>query len=261
MSKAKREFVTTLRMAMWGGLALLLLSIVLGAMQRKSSAYVSDIVVAIEPLEQGNFLISEEDIPKLLEVRFAQPLTTFPVGEVNIERLERVLEEDPFVKSAEAYVDAQNRVHIEIVQRKPLLRIIDNNDLNYYLDIAGEQMPPSTHYAARVRVVTGNLPPYEAHIISRGDNLLADVFELNELLRRDEFLDALVEQIYVNKRGELILSPKIGQQTILFGRFQNAADKLQRLKDFYREGLAYKGWQAYESFDLRYAGQVVCKKR
>ncbi|MEO0875832.1 MAG: hypothetical protein AAFY48_14655, partial [Bacteroidota bacterium] len=65
----------------------------------------------------------------------------------------------------------------------------------------------------------------------------------------------------LNKRGEMILSPKVGKQTILLGRFHNTADKLERLKTFYREGLPYKGWKAYRSFDLRYSGQVVCKKR
>jgi cell division protein FtsQ len=259
--KGKNELVKTLRLALWGGLALAGVYLVLGAMQRKSGAQVSGIIVDIEPLADGNYLINEEDIPLLLEDRFALPLTAFPVGEVNIERLERVLEEDPFILSAEAYVDAGNRIKIELKQREPVLRVIDNNGLNYYLDATGAKLPPSKHYAVYLRVATGNLPPYEENFLGNEEHLLNQVFELNELISEDEFLNALIEQIYANKRGELILSPKIGKQTILFGRYSNAADKLKRLKVFYREGLPYKGWQAYKSFDLRYEGQVVCVKR
>jgi len=175
--------------------------------------------------------------------------------------LEKVLEEHPFVLDAEDFVDAQNKVNIRIVQREPIVRIKDNNGLDYYLDKDGQQMPPSKHHAARVRVVTGNLPPYEENFLSDEKDLLTQVFKLNQKLREDEFLEALVEQIYANKRGELILSPKVGRQTILFGRYHNEDDKLRRLKVFYREGLPYKGWKAYKSFDLRYDGQVVCVKR
>ncbi|MCD8495579.1 MAG: hypothetical protein LRY45_02460 [Bacteroides graminisolvens] len=54
-----------------------------------------------------------------------------------MERIERVLEEDPFVVDADAYVDSRSRVNVKISQREPMLRIIDNNGLNYYLDADG----------------------------------------------------------------------------------------------------------------------------
>ncbi|MEZ4984775.1 MAG: cell division protein FtsQ/DivIB [Saprospiraceae bacterium] len=261
MASYTQQYARNLRYAVWGGIFLIGFTIMVNAMQRRKETLVSGIIVDITPIENGSFLIDESDIPALLEERFAQPLESLPVGKVNVERLERVLEEDPFVKQAEAWVDAQSRVHIAIEQRMPLLRVIDNNGLNYYLDKEGSNMPPSRHFAARVRVATGNLPPWEERFLRDTGSVLTHVYRLNELLMADEFLDALIEQIYVNKRGELILSPKIGKQTIQFGRYQDAEAKLERLKTFYREGLPYKGWKAYRSFDLRYNGQVVCVKR
>ena len=151
---SKREIVKTLRAALWGALLLAGASLVLGAMQRKEKAQVHDVIIDIQPLADGHYLINEDDIPVILEDRFAHPITAFPVGQLDIERLERVLEEDPFVHSAEAFVDAQNRVNIELVQREPLLRVMDNNGLNYYLDEDGQELPPSKHYTARVRVAT-----------------------------------------------------------------------------------------------------------
>jgi cell division protein FtsQ len=82
-------------------------------------------------------------------------------------------------------------------------------------------------------------------------------------LRTDDFLGALVEQVYLNNKGEMVLAPKVGDQIILLGRYdpKRVDRQLRRLKDFYREGLPYRGWRAYRSFDLRYEDQVVAKKR
>jgi cell division protein FtsQ len=105
------------------------------------------------------------------------------------------------------------------------------------------------------------VPPWEVDFLNDAKHLLTGIFELSQLLREDPFLHALIEQIYVTRQGELVLSPKVGKQIIYFGRYQEAEDKLKRLKVFYQEGLPYKGWDAYKSFDLRYKGQVVCTKR
>ncbi|MCB0635017.1 MAG: cell division protein FtsQ/DivIB [Lewinella sp.] len=258
---AKRETILLLRGLVWVGLLLAIAAIVSGAIARKETSPIADVNVTVDPLPGNNFLITAEDVPAILERRFAHDPAMMAIGQVDVERVERVLEEDPFVQDAEAYVGAQNRLNIHVVQREPVLRVMDNNGLDYYLDADGQQMPPSAHYTARVLVATGNLPPYEELFREQEANTLNHVFALNELLREDDFLRALVEQIYVNNRGELTLAPSVGNQVILFGRYQQAEEKLHRLKVFYREGLPYKGWNAYRSFDLRYNGQVVCKKR
>ena len=61
--------------------------------------------------------------------------------------------------------------------------------------------------------------------------------------------------------GEFTLIPKIGDQKILLGKVMDAGQKLERLKIFYREGMPYEGWRKYKTIDVRFAGQVVCKKR
>jgi cell division protein FtsQ len=234
--------------------------LVVNFVNRREAAAVEGIVAHIEPLPDGNFLFTKEDVPKLLESRFEQPLTAMSLAQVDVERLERVLEEVPFIKEADAYLDAKGQVHLNLVQREPLLRVMDNNGLDYYLDRSGERMPPSEHYAARVLVATGNLPPHTPDFRQRARSLLKDVFDLAEMIHQDEFLRALIEQIYVNNKGEMVLAPKVGSQIIQFGRIRDAAEKLQRLKVFYREGLPYSGWDQYRAFDLRYKGQVVAKK-
>ena len=163
--------------------------------------------------------------------------------------------------NADVFVDAKNQVHIEIEQREPVLRIIDKNGLNYYLDKFGKKMPLSKHFTARVLVATGNIPPFDPDFLQRKKHILKDLFELTNIILKDEFLEPMMEQIYVTSEKEFELSPNLGDQKILLGKMDNIDDKLFYLKTFYKEAMPYKGWQKYKTINLKFKGQVVASKR
>lgn len=234
--------------------------VVLSAVARKESSVVQQIVIHITPLEGDSTLIKPTDILRTIDRSFGYPLTSIPIGEIDVQRLEKVLEEDPIISNADAYVDGDNNLTINIEQREPVLRIIDNNGLNYYLDGAGAKMPLSKHFSPRVLVASGNIPPHTPEFLKKKRHPLKDLFELAQMIRSDEFLNAMIEQIHVNNRGEFILAPMLGNQTILFGRMTDPEDKLKRLKTFYEEVMPYEGWQKYTTINLKFKGQVVCEK-
>ena len=89
---------------------------------------------------------------------------------------------------------------------------------------------------------------------------MKDLFALANYIIADDFLEAMIEQIYVNKRREFVLIPKIGNQSIIFGKYLDVEDKFFRLKTFYKKGMSREGWKKYHSIDLRFKGQVVCEK-
>jgi cell division protein FtsQ len=95
--------------------------------------------------------------------------------------------------------------------------------------------------------------------LERKHNVIKDLFALSNDLRNDEFLHAQIEQVYVSSNKEFVLVPMVGDQKIIFGHYEDALDKFQNLKIFYKEGLPYEGWRKYRRIDLRYRGQVVCK--
>lgn len=231
--------------------------ILVTAVEWKGGKLVSDVVIEVEPLEKDALLITTGDIQKVIDRSFGIPLNALAVRELEVDRLERVLEEEPFILDAEAYVDAKNRVNIHVTQREPVLRVIDNNGLNYYLDVNGVKMPLSAHFSARVLVATGNVPPHTPEFLERKKNTLKDVFELAAIIREDELLMAMIEQIHVSNRGELTLVAKMGPTKILFGQMNEVDDKLKRLRIFYDEVTDIEGWRKYRAVDLRYKGQVV----
>ena len=239
---------------------LVLAVVVMAAMGRKELRKADAVDVAVTPLEDGHYLIDSLDVLGVIEEAFGYELDGQPIQTIDISRVERVLERNPFVLDAEVFISARNRVGVEVTQRKPVLRVMDDNGLNYYLDKHGNKLPTSAHATARVLVATGALPPFSVDYLDREKHGLKDVYELGMLLHNDPFYHRLIEQIHV-ENGEYVLIPKVGRQKIYFGTLENAATKLRRLRTFYDEVLPYKGWRKYKAFDLRYADQVVGIKR
>ena len=245
---------------LWVVFLLVVLLVLFTAINRKKNTFADGVQVEVVPLAGGDKLISERDVRQALLVSFGNTLEGTELGRLEVERMERVLEADPFVLDAETYIDQKDVLHVKITQREPVLRVLDNNGGNYYLDKAGKKMPPSKNFAARVMVATGNVAPYTPEFREKKKNTLKDLFNLTQTLLADEFLASFVQQIHVNNAGEFVLVPLVGDQQIVLGSTRRLEDKLNRLKIFYREGMPYAGWRAYSTINLKYSGQVVCRR-
>jgi cell division protein FtsQ len=230
------------------------------ARARKKETFAQGVMVSVKPLASGDKLISERDVKQALLMGFGNTLEGTELANLEVERMERVLEEDPFVKDADTYLDQNNQLHVSIEQREPILRVLDSHGSNYYLDANGKKMPPSKNFAARVLVATGNITPYTPEFLEKRRNNLKDLFNITKTILADEFLSNFIQQIHVNNAGEFVLVPLIGDQKIILGSSRRLTDKLDRLKIFYKQAMPYEGWRKYETINLKYNGQVVCKK-
>ncbi len=255
------EIIKMVKRLAWIGVFFLIAVIIISAIEAKKGRSAADIIIKIEELPDGDSLINQEDVKVSIERSFGYNLRGIPVREIDVARVERVLENDPFVLNADVFLDAKNQIHIKIEQREPILRIIDKNGLNYYLDKYGKKMPLSKHFTARVLVATGNIPPFDPQFLQRKKHILKDLFELTNIILNDDFLKPMIEQIYVNVSKEYELSPNVGDQKILLGKMDHIDDKIFNLKTFYKEAIPYKGWQKYKTINLKFKGQVVAGKR
>ncbi|WP_116124806.1 cell division protein FtsQ/DivIB [Lewinella sp. IMCC34183] len=246
----------------WIFVALAVAVLAVSAITEREATHIQAIRPEVRPLADNANLVEADELLALLATSFTKPLDELRLSDIDVERVEEVLEEQAFVGDAEAYVDNDLVLNITVDQRVPLLRIIADNGQNYYLDREGVRLPLSANHTVRVPVVTGNVVPWSDDYAEQPNHQLAQLMELGGFLRADDFLAALIEQINVTDSGELVLAPKVGDQVIYLGRYDPkiTLERLQRLKTFYREGLPYEGWRKYRSFDLRYADQVVAKK-
>lgn len=242
----------------------ILLGFVVWSVNKRESSLSEGLEIVVEPLAYGRNLLTIGDIKKIIQRSFVYDLTEekVPLGKLKVGEIEKVLEKEPFVLDAEVYVDAKNQLYVHVTQRTPILRVIDQDNKTYYMDKTGRQMPMSDHSTARVLIATGEIPPYTPDFQDpKKKHFLKKMFDLTEYIRQDEFLNPMIEQIYVNRNEEFTLIPKVGRQKIIFGKYEDVEDKFKRLELFYEEGMSREGWQKYKTINLKYRRQVVCEKR
>ncbi len=257
----QKEVTSTLKRLVWIILILLVGVVLVKMIEKKQTTKTIGVAINITHLPDGNDLLTRGDVFEMLDRSFGSSMEGIPQNLVDVERIEKVLKENPFVLDAEAYIGANNTVQIDIAQRIPIIRIIDKMELSYYFDKDGNKMPTSKHFTARVLTATGNIPPHTPEFIDRENHLLNQLFDLGKKLLADELYHPMIEQIYVNAKREYTLIPKLGNQKILLGKYEQIDIKLENLKIFYNKAIANLGWRKYKTIDLRYKGQIVTEKR
>jgi cell division protein FtsQ len=246
---------------LWVLFLLIVAAIWIRAVVARKDADISRLEVEVIPLEGGNKLITEENVRNLLRKSFGSSIEKTQSSRLELDRMEQKMEEDPFVHNADVYIDQRNKLRVKIEQRAPVLRVMDTNGGNYYLDQYGKKIPVSDNYTARVMVATGKIPPYAPDFLEKKSNLLKDVFGIAQTIAQDDFFKHFIQQIHVStSNGDIMMTPLIGDQVIILGSARKLEDKLERLRIFYKEAIPHEGWRKYSTINLKYSGQIVCKK-
>lgn len=224
---------------------------------RKRSAEVSTVQFDIRAGENG-VLIQEKELKKLVVKIVGFKPERKSIRKINSMKLERALEEDPRIKNAEVYFDSKNRLHVQVEPREVILRVSDAAGHQYFLDENGQKVPVMPGGAVRVPLANGKIEAYtEGFADKPGSSSLKEVFLLIKYINKDPFLQALIEQIYVEESGDITFIPKVGKEKLVFGGSVQMEEKFGNLKIFYRDGLTKLGWNRYPILNLKYVNQVV----
>ncbi|TAL58812.1 MAG: cell division protein FtsQ [Bacteroidetes bacterium] len=265
-------FLKILRISFWILLAAGLSTVFAFVQKQEDDLLCSQVNISIlrDPLQE-NYFVNEGAIRELIAQRFGQVENT-SLKNIDVNYLEHLMYANPWVARAEVYLSINGVVDIEIEQRQPILRIINVNGENYYMDSRGRLMRWSPDFTPRALIASGNIKEkYEewnkipvSELINNDTlktrTMLDDLYMMAKFILADEFWSAHVEQLYVNMLGEIELVPKVGNHTILFGGSDEIAEKFWKLKTFYKEGLNYTGWDNYDTLNLKFNNQVVCSK-
>lgn len=241
----------------WIAIAVAMVMLTWLAINKKMNSGVVNVEVQITKYKSQRSLINKEDVLKKFSNHLGYDIETAALRELKIAELESIIESDKRVKSSEVYIDAKNTIHVDIVQRNPIVRINADNGEKYYLDDDGNRIPLKKKSAVRVPIATGNIAKYQRGFVDAKErNSLNDIFDLMNAIKEDPFIEALVEQIHVDDAGEIILIPKLGREKILFGKYEDVKKKFFNLKAFYKEEMPREGWGKFAQLDIRYRGQV-----
>ncbi len=208
----------------------------------------------------GAYFIDQAAIEQHLRKNGWSKLVGRPVDSVDMTRIERLIEEIPFVEDAEAFTDVHGNVRLDVEQRVPVLRIVNRYYESFYIDQNGRRMPTTTNSSVQVSVASGHISERLNKVDTIQTAVVRQLVELNNYLRDDEFLSALFVQFYVNADGEFELIPRVGQHTVLLGDLTELDEKFEKLLVLYREGFDEEAWRTYRLVNLKYKDQVICKK-
>ncbi len=185
------------------------------------------------------------------------------VDEINLHLTEQLLNQRSAIKVSQASITKDGELRIEITQRKPVLRIQTGNG-GFYVDESQYVFPLVSSFTSYVPIVSGHIPfemdaGYRGTVQRGGTDWMGKIMDLGNFMGMDPFWSAMIEQIYIEKNGDVILSPRIGDHKIVFGDLKDIEAKFNKLYTFYKNIAPEKGWERYSEVNLKYNGQIVCK--
>ena len=180
---------------------------------------------------------------------------------IDLNYLEEKIKSNKFIKDIEIYNNLNNIENININQFKPYARLINNIGDDYYIDKNGEIFPVSNKYSERVLLIF--FKNHKSIDKEKNINFFQNgnkIFKLINYINSNDFYKKQITQINVLKDGEIIMIPQITKQKIYFGNTDNMEIKFKKLELFYKNILPTKGWNYYESVNLKFKNQIVCNK-
>jgi len=181
---------------------------------------------------------------------------------INIHKIEKKLQSNPYIGFAKVYVDMDGILHIEVKQRQPILRILNGNGQDFYIDNDGLKMPISSNFTANVLVATGHITEvFGSRVDTLHTQLARDLYKTAQYIKKDTLWDAQIEQIVVDQKNDIELIPRVGNQRIVLGNADSLEKKMKNLLLFYKKAMPQVGWDTYKTINIKYTNQIVCEKR
>jgi len=205
----------------------------------------------------GVYFVEEKEIEGIVASAFPEMRAGLPLSEVPLAALEERLLGHPFIKSAEASVGQKGIVKVSIKQHEPIARIARPIGADGYITKEGLIIPTSSTYTSRVLILEGD---YAEQLMNQGSvEAMPELMPLIQFITKDEFWNAQVTELEINKKDDIRIHQQVGKQVIEFGDALDFESKFKRIEVLYKEILPRKGWNAYERISVKFKNQIVCE--
>ncbi len=201
----------------------------------------------VEFVGDQNLYITQSTVNKLLIQKFGG-LENMPKEKLVLNTMEKALQANKMVKSAQVYLTVDGKLKSKIVQRKPIGRV--EADTKFYVDDEGKRMPLSTSHSARVPIITGKIT----------GETLEDVYEILKYINGDEFLRKNVIGIHIEDIDKYQLKFRMENFVVNLGSIENLEEKFNNFKAFYAKADKDDTLAKYTIVSLEFNNQVVCTK-
>lgn len=243
--------------------------LLVAAVSTSNEVLFRDVKVRIDAGE--HLFVSQDDIKEsIFDLGYIKGSTR--MNEIDPGHIEFLITNSSFIEDAEVYKELNGDLHVDVVVRKPVVRVYNDLGVSVYIDQYGVIMPLSSSYTARAPIANGSITLQLHQFIGKNVEELPkltehpdaitiqEIYNVASVCSKDEFWSAQFNQIYVTRKGEIELIPRVGDHRVMIGNSKNLDKKLNKLWHFYKKGLSKTGWNEYKTINLKYANQVVCTK-
>lgn len=184
---------------------------------------------------------------------------------VNLLKIENILDGKSAILKAEAYTTPDGYLNVKIRQREPVVRFQEDNN-GYYADEKGFLFPLQRNYTSMVPIIDGALPlnierGYKGEPKTEAEKKwLSKVIDLVNYMKDSKIWAENISQITVRDNGDLVMIPRLGKEQFIFGPPTDFEQKFDRLSRYYTTILPEKGNGCYSTVNIKYNGQIVCRK-
>jgi len=248
------RLLRSLMLVFWIGLSVSALTLLIAAMEARSSKPCKDVNISIIAGANAMF-VDKGDVRNVLDF-IGGKLVGKSMKEFDLSKMEDSLESNPWVSSAELYFDNNRVLHVKVEEREPIARVFTAKGNSFYIDTTLTRLPLSEKFTPRLPVFTG-FPSEKTKWKGSDSILLNQMKDISLFLAADSFWMAQIDQIDINPQKQFVMVPKVGEHTILFGDGEDAAKKFRKLYAFYDEVMSKTGWNQYSTVHVGFRGQVV----
>lgn len=205
--------------------------------------------------------IDQHDISVMINNQFGV-IVGKELNSIQFHEIEEAIEKLPYVSKAEIHADMDGAVYVDVQQREVVLRVINKQGREYYVDTKGQKIPVTLKYVPHVLVATGKITEgYDKPLQEVQSVLLKDLVHIVQGIKGDELWENQIVQIYVNEQSDIELIPRVGNEVLVIGSADSLDSKLSRLETYYKNILPKVGSQAYARINVKYGGQIICERR
>ena len=211
------------------------------SLKRFNNARMENVSINMNQGKTPVYFIDEKDIKDLVK----QYNPTKKIGDVKIPELETKINENPFVDSANVFMNLNGNLNIDIKQRVPVFRL-SKNGKDFYVDEKGVEFPISKNFSYPCMLVMGDVEASEYQELGR----------LIEKIDKDDFCKKYFIGIKKEKGGYNLLTSD-GHFKVELGDLENIDFKVQGFKTFVEKYLVYQNPQKYKKISVKYNNQIV----
>ena len=228
----------------------------------RSGTLCSGIEVSITDSTESRF-VSGKDILEYISEDYGKT-EGIPVENLDLDRMEQMLDSRSAVLKSEAYCTKDGILHIDVTQREPVMRF-QKGGQGFYADERGYVFPLKPGKASYVIVIDGNIP-IETGDAGKGKAVSGKEKEwldrmgaMVSYMNRHKVWNRSIVQIHVSDNGDLILIPREGREKFIFGKPEKIEEKFELMELYYSAVVPSGEKDRYGTVDVRYDKQIICK--